>query len=50
MSASRESSTGAIDPLLSFVFAPTEMLFLAVEFHIVLLCSRNLVEGQGQLP
>ena len=25
------------------------MLFLAVEFHIVLLCSRDLVEGQGAI-
>ena len=28
----------------------SEMLFLAVEFHLVLLCTRDLVEGQGQLP
>jgi len=25
------------------------MLFLAVEFHIALLCSRDLVEGQGAI-
>ena len=27
-----------------------EMVFLAAEFHLVLPCSRDLVEAQGQLP
>jgi hypothetical protein len=27
-----------------------EMLFLAAEFYLVLLCSRDLVEEQRQLP
>ena len=28
----------------------SEMLFLAAELHLVLLCSRDHVEAQGKLP
>ena len=36
--------------LSQFADSISEMLSLTVEFTSSLLCSRDLVEGQGQLP